>query len=145
MDPGLRQDDGIVGVIPAKAGIQGNGKVAFDKIPVQDDPRAKPQPPGVSAVMDSGLRRNDGIRVTTGVVFPGSLPTLNRSLRLPLAYARMTDYNIHRHTGLAPPSRATSSYRRRPVSRATEWRIVPKACSRTILVENHNHSSRLQS
>ena len=31
--------------------------------------------------MDSGLRRNDGIRVTTGVVFPRSEPTLDPGLR----------------------------------------------------------------
>ena len=73
MDPGLRQDDGIVGVIPAKAGIQSNGKMDCPKILVQDDPRGKPQP----------------LKPAT---------TMNRSLRLPLAYARMTDYCI-RHTG----------------------------------------------
>ena len=31
--------------------------------------------------MDSGLRQNDGIRVTTGMVFPGSEPTLDPGLR----------------------------------------------------------------
>ena len=102
-------------VIPAKAGIQSNGKVDCPKIPVQDDPRGKPQPPKPSTGMDPGLRQDDGI--------VGVIP------------AEAGIQSHHRHTGLDPASKITTSYRRRPVSRiASSYRT----CS--TIQNRHRHT-----
>ena len=123
MDPGLRQDDGLLYtsyrtcfgiqqqlVIPAKAGIQSNGKFDCPKIS--------------ESRMIVGENHYHPSRLRTWILACARMTTaksqsvlyfLDQNLPRILACARMTDYCI-RHAGLDPVSSTSLSYRRRPVS-----------------------------